>query len=282
MMISWSAYARLMRLDKPIGIFLLWYPTAWALWVAFKGHPQLDFLIIFFLGTVFMRSAGCVLNDIVDRNIDIHVERTKNRPLTSGELTLSQAVFALTVLLLASAVLLLKLPLNCFYLALISVVISVIYPFCKRFLQAPQMILGIAFSMGIPMVFAANGSVNNPDLLFIMLINYLWIVAYDTMYAMADKTDDLKIGVKSTAIYFANYDKLVIGLLQLTFHFLWLLWGLMHIINVLFYLFWILGLGILVYQQQLISERIPADCFRAFLMSNYYGLVMWCAVATSY
>ncbi|KTD82270.1 4-hydroxybenzoate octaprenyltransferase [Legionella waltersii] len=281
-MISWSAYARLMRLDKPIGIFLLWYPTAWALWVACKGIPQFDLLLVFTLGTVFMRSAGCVLNDIVDRHIDLHVERTKNRPLTSGELTLSQAIFALTILLAASALLLLKLPLNCFYLALISVFISFIYPFCKRFLQAPQMILGIAFSMGIPMVFAATGNMNEFDVLFMMLINYLWIVAYDTMYAMADKMDDLKIGVKSTAIYFANYDKLVIGLLQLTFHSLWLVWGLMRSINVLFYVFWLLALGVLVYQQKLIRERIPALCFRAFLISNYYGLLMWCAVATSY
>lgn len=264
-----------MRLNKPIGILLLWYPTAWSLWIAYKGVPPFSLLSTFILGTVLMRSAGCVMNDIADRRIDIHVQRTKSRPLTSGELNLSQAIYLLLILLSASASLLLKLPIECLYLALFSVFITCLYPFCKRFLNGPQLILGIAFSMGIPMVFSAAGKLVNEDLIWILAINYPWIVAYDTMYAMTDKSDDLKIGVKSTAIYFADYDTLIIGLLQFTYHSLWVLWALLNNVSYFFYLFWILGLGIIVHQQKLIRQRIPGNCFKAFLISNYYGLALW-------
>ncbi|HAT1801860.1 TPA: 4-hydroxybenzoate octaprenyltransferase [Legionella pneumophila] len=277
-MIPWNAYVRLLRLNKPIGILLLWYPTAWALWMANQGFPSIDLLMIFLLGTVFMRSAGCVINDIADRHIDRHVARTQFRPLTFGEVSLSEAFILLFILLCASLLLLLKLPINCFYFAVISVLITFVYPFCKRFLNAPQLILGLAFSMGIPMAFIASGKNLNSDFVVLFLINFTWIIAYDTMYAMTDKADDLKIGVKSTAIYFASYDRLIIALLLIFLHSLWLVWAINKNAEWFFYLLWCTAAGILTYQLKLIYARIPKNCFKAFLVSGYYGLVMWFAV----
>lgn len=280
-MISWNAYARLLRLNKPIGILLLWYPTAWALWIANHDAPTGDLFIIFLLGTVLMRSAGCVINDIADRHIDRHVARTKLRPLTSSEVSLSEAFILLFLLLFTSLLLLVQLPTACFYLALIAIFITFIYPFCKRFINVPQIALGIAFSMGIPMAFIASGEALNSNLILLFLINFAWIVAYDTMYAMMDKADDLKIGVKSSAIYFADFDRLIIALLQCFSHSLWLFWGIKNSVAWPFYAVWFIATGILIYQQKLIYQRIPKNCFRAFLVSNYYGLLMWLAIAVA-
>lgn len=275
---KWNAYWRLMRFDKPVGILLLWYPTAWALWLANKGMPTLSLFILFLCGTVFMRAAGCVINDIADRNIDKHVARTKLRPLTSGEVSLPEAFLLLMILLLAALFILIQLPRNCFYLGLIALFVSFLYPFCKRFLDAPQLILGLAFSMGIPMAYVASGSFLNGECFLLFLINFFWILAYDTMYAMADKEDDLRIGVKSTAIYFASYDRVIIGLLQGLFHGLWLCWALVNQTNLWFYIFWFVAGDVLIYQQKLINKRVPQDCFKAFIVSVYYGLLMWLAV----
>ncbi|MCE0723901.1 MULTISPECIES: 4-hydroxybenzoate octaprenyltransferase [Legionella] len=275
---KWNAYWRLMRFDKPVGILLLWFPTAWALWLANKGVPPLRLFILFLCGTVFMRAAGCVINDIADRNIDKHVARTKLRPLTSGEVSLPEAFFLLIVLLFAALFILLQLPRNCFYFGLIALFISFLYPFCKRFLDAPQLILGLAFSMGIPMAYVASDLPLNGEFFLLFLINFSWILVYDTMYAMADKADDLRIGVKSTAIYFASYDRMIIGLLQGLFHGLWLCLALENQINLWFYIFWFAAGMVLMYQQKLISKRIPQECFKAFIVSVYYGALMWLAV----
>ncbi|KTD41181.1 4-hydroxybenzoate octaprenyltransferase [Legionella parisiensis] len=277
---KWNAYWRLMRFDKPVGILLLWFPTAWALWLANKGMPTLRLLILFICGTVFMRAAGCVINDIADRNIDKHVVRTKFRPLTSGEVTLPEAFLLLIILLFAALLILIQLPRNCFYFGLIALFISFLYPFCKRFLDAPQLILGLAFSMGIPMAYVASNLPLNSEFCLLFLINFSWILVYDTMYAMADKADDLRIGVKSTAIYFASYDRMIIGLLQALLHSLWLCWALMNHISLLFYIFWFMAGIVLIYQQKLINKRIPQECFKAFVISVYYGTLMWLAVVS--
>jgi 4-hydroxybenzoate polyprenyltransferase len=275
---KWNAYWRLMRFDKPVGILLLWYPTAWALWLANKGAPSLKLFVLFLWGTVLMRAAGCVINDIADRSIDMHVQRTKLRPLTSGEVSLTEAFSLLIMLLFLSLCLLIQLPTRCFYLGVIALFISFLYPFCKRFLNAPQMVLGLAFSMGIPMVYVASDVSLNSEFIVLFLINFAWIIAYDTMYAMTDKEDDLRIGVKSTAIYFASYDRMIIGLLQGLFHSLWLYWALTEQTNLWFYFFWFVAAIILVYQQKLIIKREPQNCFKAFIVSIYYGALMWLAV----
>lgn len=277
-MIKWDAFYRLMRLDKPIGILLLWYPTAWALWLANQGVPSIKMIILFALGTVLMRSAGCVINDIADRNIDKHISRTKLRPLTAGELSLENALFLLALLLIGSLIILLCLPSSCFIWAIIAVLFTAIYPFCKRFLSAPQVVLGFAFSMGIPMAYVAFGVSLDKVIILLLMLNFCWIVAYDTMYAMVDREDDLKIGVKSTAIYFAQYDRLIIGILLWVMHLLWLVLAHYSLVRWHFYVFWLLACGVVVYQQQLIHNRETVLCFRAFLVSSYYGVLMWIAV----
>ncbi len=275
---NWNAYWRLMRFDKPVGILLLWFPTAWALWIANKGVPPLKLLVLFVTGTVLMRAAGCVMNDIADRHIDKHVSRTRLRPLTSGEVGLKEALVVLFILLFAALIILLNLSEDCFYPAVFALFISLLYPFCKRFLKAPQLILGFAFSMGIPMAFLASQVPLNLDCLLLFVLNFSWIVAYDTMYAMTDKEDDLKIGVNSTAIYFASYDRLIIGLLQCLFHGVWLYWGLSNQTNAWFYVLWLVSGFVLFYQQLLLSQRKPAECFRAFILSSYYGALMWLSI----
>lgn len=278
---KWNAYWRLGRFDKPVGILLLWFPTAWALWIANQGRPPLKLLLLFTLGTIFMRAAGCVMNDIADRHVDKHVARTKSRPLTSGEINLFEAFAVLLVLLIGSLLILINLPVGCFYLALIALFITVLYPFCKRFLNAPQLVLGLAFSMGIPMAYSASNVAFDGSMLLLLVINLAWIVAYDSMYAMTDKIDDLQIGVKSTAIYFGDYDKLIIGLLQLLAHGLWFYWAVSVHATLSFYVFWCFAGSLIVYQQYLISERAPDACFKAFLNNGYYGLLMWLAVVVA-
>ena len=274
---KWRAYYRLMRLDKPIGILLLWYPTAWALWLANNGKPPLYLVFQFFIGTVLMRSAGCIINDLADRNIDKHVRRTRLRPLAAGEISVQEAIILLFILLWLAFLVLVFLPTACFIWALFALGITFLYPFCKRFLNAPQVILGLAFSMGIPMVYVASG-VMISKIILLLVINFCWIIAYDTMYAMVDKEDDLKIGVKSTAIYFARYDRFIIGSLLFIMHFLWLFVAEAASLGLMFYILWLMAGGVLLYQQSLIHKRLPEQCFRSFLISSYYGALMWLAV----
>lgn len=266
---------RLMRLDKPIGILLLWWPTAWALWTANHTFPPTPILIWFFLGTVLMRSAGCVMNDIADRNIDLHVQRTKSRPLTSGEMSLVTAFGILGMLLLLALIVLLQLPHECFYYALAAVVLAMLYPFCKRFFPTPQGVLALAFSMGIPMAYASLGAKPNVQMVILLLINILWVLAYDTIYALLDRADDERIGVHSTARYWEKYDRQVIIGLQVTIQLLWLVWAYLSGVNVWFYLVWIVGSVNFLIQQFYINQSMPEKYFQAFKLNGWYGFWMW-------
>jgi 4-hydroxybenzoate polyprenyltransferase len=271
-------FFQLMRLHKPVGIALLWFPTAWALWIANNGAPKWSLLCYFFLGTVLMRSVGCVINDIADRHIDKHVSRTKTRPITCGDVSVLEAFMLLFLLLAGSFAILLQLPKDCFYYAVFAVLITFFYPFCKRFFQAPQVILSLAFSMGIPMAYVASGIAPNKTMWILFFINAAWIVAYDTMYAMVDRPDDLRLGVKSTAVLFAQYDCFIIFLLQLLFHGGWLYLALSLRYSLWFYSFWVFASILLVYQQILLKNRQPDHCFRAFSSNSWYGFLMWLAL----
>lgn len=273
-----GSFLRLMRFDKPVGILLLWFPTAWALWLANGGMPSFALLLYFLLGTVCMRSAGCVVNDIADRHIDTQVKRTRSRPLATGEVGLLDALGLLVVLLLAALLIVIQLPVACFYYALIALLITVTYPFCKRFLEAPQLVLGIAFSMGIPMAFAASGTAFTLNAYLLFILNAAWIVSYDTMYAMVDKAYDLRIGVKSTAIWFGEHDRVILTGLQGFFHGLWLVISYALPVSTFFYIAWGAGGMVLFYQQRLIATREPDDCFKAFISNYWYGGIMWIAV----
>ncbi|CDZ79174.1 4-hydroxybenzoate octaprenyltransferase [Legionella massiliensis] len=271
-------YLRLMRFHRLAGIWLLWFPTAWALWLANKETPPLALIILFFLGTVLMRAAGCVVNDIADRHVDLHVKRTAMRPLVTGEVSLGQALALLLVLLFAALLILIQLPPQCFYYALAAVFVTVLYPFCKRFIQGPQFVLGIAFSMGIPMAFAASKQLPNTTMVLLLIINFCWIVAYDTQYAMVDKDDDLRIGVKSTAILFASYDKVIISSLQVCLHLLWLVLALELQLSKLFFAGWLVAGLVLLYQYRLVVKGNRDSYFQAFTSNSWYGLIMWLAL----
>ncbi len=229
-----------------------------------------------------MRSAGCVLNDMADRHVDQHVKRTEKRPLTTGEVSIQNALLLLAALLLAAFAILVQLPQACFYYALGALAITILYPFCKRFFEAPQLILGIAFSMGIPMAYAASGAHADLTMGCLIALNFFWIVAYDTQYAMADRADDLRIGVKSTAILFGKYGQIFILLLQGIAHGLWLVIAWTQHLPRLFYIAWFLGLLIFVYQQRLIHHPTETAYLQAFSTNAMYGFIMWLAVCLAY
>lgn len=231
-----------------------------------------------------MRAAGCVINDIADRNFDLHVTRTKSRVLTSGKVSLIEAFLLFFILTLLALIILLKLPSVCFYYALFAVFITILYPFCKRFINSPQTILGLAFSMGIPMAFAATSKQFDYQAMgLLFLINFLWIVCYDTEYAMIDRQEDLQIGIQSTAILFGKYDRFIIALLQISFHGLWLLFLLKHNVmentfltsKLLFSFCWLLASLVLIYQQMLMAQQQTQKYFQAFNTNVWYGLIMW-------
>jgi 4-hydroxybenzoate polyprenyltransferase len=270
-----NSFIRLMRFDKPIGIFLLWWPTAWALWLASPQGPQHKVLMYFIMGTILMRAAGCIINDLADRNIDGHVLRTRQRPLPQKEVNVVEAVGLCAILLGIALYILLQLPYACIPCALLALSILVIYPFSKRFFSAPQLFLGIAFSMGIPMAYCAQNAPFTLSMVILFLINFYWTNAYDTSYAMVDRRDDLKLGVKSTAILFGSWDVFMISFLQILSHLLWLVLAVVNSFNLWFYLCWSLSIFLLVRQYLLIKDRQPNQCFKAFLESNWYGLVMW-------
>ena len=273
--LQWDAYWRLARLHKPVGILLLGAPTAWALWLANHGNPSFKLVLIFLLGTVLMRSAGCIVNDIADRQFDIHVKRTQARPLTTGEVSLYEAIGVLAFFLLASLVLLLQLPALCWVYAIAALLVTLLYPLCKRFMHAPQLVLGVAFSMGIPMAYTASGVPFDRTFLGLCLINFCWILAYDTQYAMVDKEDDLRICVHSTAIYLGQWDKFTVNALLALTHLFWLILGIELRLSFPFYIAWGLGLVLLAVEYRLIALRDPKECFRAFSLNTYYGLLMW-------
>lgn len=273
-----SLWWRLCRFDKPVGIVLLWVPTACALWLANKGNPAWSLVTIFFVGTVLMRAAGCIVNDLADRDFDAHVERTRVRPLASGELSVWDALIVLCLLLSGAASLLWFLPAVCLVYAMVAIAVTVIYPFCKRWIHAPQSILGIAFSMGIPMAYAASHASFDTAFWLLFCLNYLWIIAYDTEYAMVDRDDDQQIGIRSTAIWFAHWDFSIVTSLLVLQHVFWLAIGLKIGLNISFVLVWALGWLAITYQSTLVQTRQRNKCLQAFMSNSWYGLWMWLGI----
>ncbi len=275
-------YALLMRLDRPIGILLLLWPTLWALWIAGEGRPDGGVCAVFVLGVILMRSAGCVINDWADRDIDPHVERTRDRPLASGQVSSREALILFATLCLLAFGLVLFMNGLTVLLSLVAVVLAASYPFAKRYTYLPQAHLGMAFGWAVPMAFAAQtGSV--PVVAWLLWITVVvWAVAYDTLYAMMDREDDIRIGVKSTAILFGDADRIIIGLLQLTVLLALLLVGQRAALGSWYITSLVLGAGLFAYQQYLIRERAGAACFRAFFNNNYFGAVVFFGLLLHY
>ena len=277
-----DAYERLMRLDKPIGILLLLWPTLWALWIATRGKPDWIVLLVFVTGTVLMRSAGCVMNDIADRKYDGLVERTKNRPLATGEVSVKEAYILVAGLSLLAFCLVLFFNKSTILLSFAALFLAASYPFTKRFLAIPQAYLGIAFGFGIPMAFAAVNDYIPPIAWLLLAANVFWAIAYDTEYAMVDRDDDLKIGIKSSAIFFGQYDVFAVMLCYAAM--LSLLAYIGHALGfgVFYNLGLLLALALILLQYQAIKNRVKADCFKAFLQNNWIGLVIFAGIAAPF
>ncbi|MEA5445733.1 4-hydroxybenzoate octaprenyltransferase [Gammaproteobacteria bacterium AB-CW1] len=275
-------YIRLMRVDRPIGTFLLLWPTLWALWLAGEGHPDARVFVVFVLGVFVMRAAGCVINDFADRNIDGHVKRTRERPLATGAIRPWEALALFAVLGLVAFGLVLTMNPLTIKLAFVGIFLAASYPFMKRYTYLPQAYLGIAFGWAAPMVWAAQtgGLSELAWLIFIAVI--LWALAYDTIYGMVDRDDDLKIGVKSAAILFGDLDRLIIGLIQLAFLFTLYLIGQQAELGVTY--LWALAFAAanIVWQQYLIYHRRRDDCFRAFLSNNWLGFFVFAGILLDY
>ncbi len=277
-----AAYGRLIRLERPIGTLLLLWPTLWALWIAGEGHPRPDVFTVFVLGVFLMRSAGCAINDFADRAIDPHVSRTRDRPLASGQVSPVEALllaagFSLIALGLVSTMNRLTV-----LMALGGGFLAATYPFLKRFTSLPQIYLGVAFGWGVPMAFAAQtGAVPRVGwLLFIAVI--IWAVIYDTMYAMVDRDDDRRIGVRSSAILFGDADRQIIGALQVLFVLAMLMAGRQVGLGGWYYAGLVVAAGLFAWQQYVIRDRAPAACFRAFLNNNLVGLAVFVGIVLDY
>ena len=277
-----NAYEKLMRLDKPIGILLLLWPTLWGIWIASAGHPNWVILWIFILGTVLMRSAGCILNDYADRNIDPLVARTKERPLATGLVSPKEALVLASVLVLLAFLLILRLNKLTLLLSAVALFLAASYPYTKRFLAIPQAYLGIAFGFGIPMAFAAYSDAVPPLAWILLLANVFWAIAYDTEYAMVDREDDSKIGINSSALFFGKYDIAAI-LISFGAMLLILLYvGLKLNFGVAYYLGLIAAAALVGYQYRLIKDRDPAKCFTAFHSNNWLGLAVFAGITLHY
>ena len=275
-------YAYLMRLHRPIGIYLLLWPTLWALWIASEGHPDLLVVIVFVSGVTLMRSAGCVINDYADRHFDPHVARTRDRPIAAGRVKPREALALFAVLCLAAFGLVLLMNRLTIWLSLVAVVLAATYPFMKRYTHLPQVYLGAAFGWAVPMAFAAQaGSV--PKLAWLLYVaTVLWATAYDTMYGMVDREDDVKIGVKSTAILFGEADRTNIGILQMLLLGALLLVGQGAELTGYYYFGVLLAVALSVYQQFLIRKREPQQCLKAFLNNNWLGAVVFAGIVLDY
>ena len=277
-----AEYARLMRLDRPIGIWLLLWPTLWALWISSRGRPDPRIFILFVAGTVLMRSAGCAINDYADRSFDPHVARTKERPLAAGRISTLEALLLFALLSLTALMLALQLNKGTLLLAVIGGFLAISYPFVKRFLPVPQMYLGVTFGWGIPMAFEAQFEQVPHVAWLLLLANVLWVTVYDTIYAMVDREDDTKIGVKSTAILFGDSDRHVIAVLQLmTLLSLYLVGRMIHMGHWYAMGLWA-GAAFFAYQLYLIRSRDRESCFRAFLNNNYFGMAVFIGMALEY
>ena len=277
-----DAYQRLMRLDKPIGTFLLLWPTLWALWFAAKGNPDWRLVVIFTLGTFLMRSAGCVMNDIADRNFDGHVARTHLRPLVSGEVSVKEALILAAGLSLVAFSLVLTLNGLTILLSFPALLLAITYPLTKRFFALPQAYLGIAFGFGIPMAFAAVQNAVPFEAWLMLLANVCWSLAYDTEYAMVDRKDDLIIGIRSTAITFGRFDVALILCFYIAMLAMMAYVG--HLLNVHwpYHVSLIGALGVVFYHYQLIKHREEARCFKAFLHNNWLGAVLFVGILMNY
>ena len=276
-----NAYFRLMRLDKPVGIYLLLWPTLWALFLAADGWPELGLLIIFVLGVVLMRSAGCVINDYADRKIDQFVERTQHRPITSGEISPKNALLLFFGLIILAFALVLLTNLLTVQLAFIAAFLATLYPFTKRWTHLPQFVLGCAFAMSVPMAFSASSDVVPSSAWWVFSATLIWTVIYDTMYAMADRDEDLKIGVKSTAVLFAQYDRLILAILQIVLISILLEISEIFKMSIFYDISVILSALLMIYHQFLIKNRDKSACFRAFLHNNYIGMLIFIGIVLS-
>lgn len=277
-----SALLRLIRWNRPIGSLLLLWPTLWALWIAADGVPDLDLLVIFTLGTILMRSAGCIINDLADRKLDGGVTRTRGRPLVTGDVTVTEAIVFFFVLCLAAFGLVLMTNLLTVLLSIPALALASCYPLMKRVTHLPQVVLGMAFSWSIPMAFAAQTGELPPALWLLFIGNLLWTVVYDTKYAMVDRRDDLEIGIKSTAILFGESDRTVIAVLQV------LCLAALALAGRQFGLAWpyfaslLVAAGLFGYHLYLIRDRDEAACFRAFTHNNWVGLTVFIGIAASF
>jgi 4-hydroxybenzoate polyprenyltransferase len=275
---KWREYFYLMRAHKPIGILLLLWPTLWALWLASHGKPDPLIVAVFVAGVILMRSAGCVMNDIVDRHIDKEVKRTRDRPLAAGRIHKREAIVLCCLLLLGAFCLVLLLNPFTVFLAGFGVVLAFVYPFMKRYTHLPQAALGVAFSWGVPMAFAAVTNSIPPAAWLLFFTAAVWPVIYDTMYAMVDKEDDLRIGVKSTAILFGQLDTVMIATFQVSFLILLAWVGLCFDLNAYFYLSLLVAEGFFAWEQYLLKDHRPEKSYRAFVNNHWVGLVVFVGI----
>ncbi len=275
-------YALLIRLHRPIGILLLLWPTLWSLWIAAEGVPPWGMVVVFTLGVAIMRSAGCAINDYADRGFDGHVARTEDRPIASGLIQPREAIGVFLVLSLMAASLLIFLNWPTRYLSLVALALTALYPFMKRYTYLPQVVLGAAFGWAVPMVFMALTESLPLITWVIFLSTLIWALIYDTQYAMVDREDDLKIGVKSTAILFGRHDNLIVGLLQGVMIGLLVLIGLMSDRGLIYFLGIAAAAMLFLYQQWLTRDRDPKACFQAFLNNNRFGLVVFAGLVLDY
>jgi 4-hydroxybenzoate polyprenyltransferase len=276
-----NAYIRLMRLDKPIGSLLLLWPTYWALFLSADGWPDLDILVIFTLGVFIMRSAGCVINDFADRKIDMHIIRTQGRPLATGEISSNSALVLFGLLLLIALGLVLQTNILTIKLSLIALMLATLYPFTKRWTNLPQLVLGAAFGMSVPMAFSAQTGVIPLTAWLVFIATLVWTLIYDTFYAMADRDEDLKVGVKSTAILFAKYDQIIITLLQILLIIVFVLIGNTFDLGLIYDFSLVIILFFMIYHQFLLKKRQKEEYFKAFLSNNFIGMAVFLGIFLS-
>lgn len=276
------AYGYLVRLNRPIGILLLMWPALWALWIAGEGKPQWTVVLIFILGVALMRSAGCAINDFADRNIDGKVERTRGRPLATGLVSPMEAVGIFVAISLMAFALVLFLNQETVLMSFVAVTLAAIYPFMKRYTHLPQLVLGMAFGWAVPMAYTALTGTVAPEGWLLYIATVIWALIYDTEYAMVDRADDLRIGVKSTAILFGESDRLMIGLLQSAMLGLMVLVGAKLELGLYYYLGVVAGSLVFLRQQYLIRKRDPDGCFRAFIGNNYFGMAVFIGLVVDY
>ena len=276
-----NAYFRLMRLNKPIGIYLLLWPTYWALFLSAGGWPDIDLLIIFTFGVIITRSAGCVINDYADREIDKHIARTRDRPITKGEISPKAALILFIALGLTAFALVLLTNTLTIKISFIAIALAVVYPFTKRWTNLPQLILGLAFAMSVPMAFSAQTGTVPSSAGWIFLATVLWTLIYDTLYAMADRDEDLKIGVKSTAILFAKYDQIFITLLQVLLMIVFIKIGNLFDLGAFYDISLIIILLFMIYHQFLIKKRQKMDYFKAFINNHFIGMTVFFGIFLS-